>query len=82
MYVLLSFLDLQLPKTAFLEDGNLFLLLLFFFFLLFVSQSSYFKKLVKIKIKKGRKRERGKERKEKIDSFTKLSCLRKSGMNE
>ena len=61
---MLSFLDVQLPKNGFLEDGNL-LFFIFYFFLL-VSESSYFKKLVKIKIKKGRKIEREKERRRSI----------------
>ena len=80
MCVLLSFLDVQLPKTAFPEDGNLFLLLLFFFS--FIRQSVIvFQKIGKNQNKE-RKKERERERKKKIDSFTKLSCLRKSGMNE
>ena len=75
------FLDVQLPEAGFSRDGNF----LSFFFFLFVSQSSYFKKVVEIKKRKGetdRNRERGRERKKKIDTFPELSCFRKSGMNE
>ena len=43
--VLLFFLDVQLPKAGFSKDC----IFLFFIFFLFVSQSSCFKKLVKIK---------------------------------
>ena len=67
------FLDVQLPEAGFSRDGNF----LSFFFFLFVSQSSFFKKLVKIQ-----KKETERERKKKIDTFPELSCFRKSGINE
>ena len=82
--VLLFFLA-KMPEAGFPKDGNFFSFLFFSFFFLFVSQSSYFKKVVKIKKRKGetdRNRERERERKKKIDTFPELSCFRKSGMNE